>query len=286
MSKSLKWTIISIIVGIIGVIISYLLTTNLWVSLTIGVVISLLLIYNNPHTRYARAARWLSFAYIGANGITFLVEGKIETLNFMVGLRDSWLFNLITAVLIGFLYVLDFLENNDGKITIFGIHLFNINSNNRTFTTSDKSQGNMNQGDVKGDLTQSYTVTAPINTQNFLNVNLGDIGGNLTQIIKIIQTSQNLLEEFNKLKTERNELSILAKYSDGNYNSKIKEVDFKIQRKIEEYENFLKEMKKISPNETIAKLMEEAGNVLINGRGSLDEILIEIQQEKQRISVL
>ncbi|MDO5969356.1 hypothetical protein Q4Q35_06020 [Flavivirga aquimarina] len=106
-----NWILTSTVLGIIGGIITYAIIGDWQISLIIAVVILVLVLLNNPATRYMRAFYVISFPLL--SNIYFFINSKTGNLNIQAGLKEL---DLITVAVLGVLsmvcLILDYLERN------------------------------------------------------------------------------------------------------------------------------------------------------------------------------
>lgn len=129
----INWIIISAISGLIGGLITCVLTSNWKISLICSIVVFVLVILSNPTRRYMRAFYIILFPLLSK--IYFNVTTKTENIDLQAGLKEL---DIAETVVLGLMaltcLVLDWFERN-GKLegTIFSVSknkVGNINGNN------------------------------------------------------------------------------------------------------------------------------------------------------------
>lgn len=117
----INWIFISLLSGIVGGGITYLLTGDEIISLISAIVILVIVLLHNPVTRYLRAFYTVIFPLL--SNFYFTLSEKTENFDFKAGLKEI---DITTTIVLGSIAVicliLDYLERN-GKLngTIFSI---------------------------------------------------------------------------------------------------------------------------------------------------------------------
>lgn len=135
-----NWIITSLLLGIIGGIITYLLTWNWKLSMVISIIIAVIVFLINPKTRYMKAFYVVVFPLL--SNIYFTIASKAENFNIQAGLKEL---DITTVVVLGLIsmacLILDFLERN-GKLngtflTFKRNKAGNINGDNNTINQTN-----------------------------------------------------------------------------------------------------------------------------------------------------
>jgi len=253
-----NWIKKSILRGIIVGLISFLLFPNYWFSIFVFMIVTIIMILNNPKRRFMRAF-WVVFSgFIGLNKFSLWIAGKIFDVNFLFNTSTlDWTVSIVLLLLAAFLLYLDYLERTDKRFDFWG--LININST--------KVQGNYTRIENGASITH-ITVH-------------GDYieGGGKTK-------SFNDFEEVKRLLKREEELQILISSSDNKEDEGIKEYQDELKEIKQKTEQTKNEIIGISKtiNLLSSKYPEEAtqaSQFLLNGfYGSAKDYFMQVQEER------
>jgi len=119
-----NWISTSIISGIIGGFITFVLTGNWKLSLISGIIILIIVQLNNPKRRYIKAFYIVSFPLLF--NIYFTINSTSENFDIQAGLKELDMFSILVLGSISVVcLILDYLERNNK----LGTNIFEINTN-------------------------------------------------------------------------------------------------------------------------------------------------------------
>ncbi len=145
----LSWPLTSILIGIIGGLLTFLLTRNWKISLLAGVLISIVMLLNNPKRRYMKAFWAILSLILVLNKFFFEIMGQVSAVHFKVGSDEiGSAATVFLIVLAGIALILDYLERNgklQGTFLEFNSNkIGNISGNNITINQNIKNNPNSN----------------------------------------------------------------------------------------------------------------------------------------------
>lgn len=138
-----NWIFISFSAGIVGGLLSLLLTSSYVFSSIIFFIISGIVLANNPNKRYMTAFWALLSVLLILNKYTIAATGKLFGIDFNFKMDPA---NIYISIMIGVLcitcLILDFLEKNDklGKIKLFSTKKIKIQNKGDSYY----SEGDIN----------------------------------------------------------------------------------------------------------------------------------------------
>jgi len=128
----INWIVTSVIAAVIAGLITWLLTDSWKVALVSSVIVFVVVMINNPKTRYMKAFYVVLFPLLC--NIYFTIHSKTENFDIEAGLRELDIASIIIlGIIAGICLLLDYLERN-GKL-------------NGTILSVKKN----NAGDINGD---------------------------------------------------------------------------------------------------------------------------------------
>lgn len=258
MNKLLKdWCVKSILVGLIIGFLSLLLIPSLYFGIPVFIIVSLLLILNNPKRRFMRVF-WIVFsAFITLNKFSLWVAGSVFNFDFYFNSTViPWIVSITLLLLSALLLVLDYFERNKKPINLLGF--ININSqivdgNNISF----ESGTNVTQIIVHGDFIEKNGIT-----KNFSE-----------------------FDEVKQLIKREEELQILISSSDNSerkeeYRTELNEIQTKTKKTKEEITDISKTINLL--NSKYPKVATQATQFLLSGSyGRAKDYFMQVQEERQ-----
>ncbi len=107
-----NWIITALISGIIGGVLTYIITRDTLTSSIASILVFIIIVLNNPKTRYLKAFYIVTFPLLST--IYFIIESKTDNFNIEAGLKQLDKITVLTLGIIAIVcLILDYLERND-----------------------------------------------------------------------------------------------------------------------------------------------------------------------------
>lgn len=257
--KLSNWYVKSFLTGVISGLFSLLLYQSYHFGLFTFVLVTVLMVINNPKRRFMKAFWVVLSIFLALNKFSLWIAGAVFNVNFVFNSSIlHWSVSIGLLILAAILLVLDYLERSNRKFSLFGfinITTNKINGNNNTTTITEGA--NVTYITVQGD----YVV-----------------GDGKRQSI-------NEIDEVKKFLKREEELQLLiSSMSDDNqikeYQNELAEIRSKAEETKNEIVNLSKTINLLSsrhPEEA-----NKASELLLNGSyGSAKDYFMHLQEERQ-----
>lgn len=147
-----NWYLKSTITGLLSGLLSMILFPNLLFGISVFVLVTVIMIFNNPKRRFMKAFWAVLSIFVGLNKFSLWVAGKIFDVSFIFDTSVlDWTVSIVLLLLAGLLLFLDYLERTDKKFNLFGLINISLTKEENVSHTHINNGANVTYITVHGD---------------------------------------------------------------------------------------------------------------------------------------